>query len=158
MELWEVTNTASVTVSKYLSKSSAADNLVSEYSKILDEKISNIKDDVQQMEIVQEKLDEINSMHEELTGEVKVDEDSGNANRNEDFVSKMLSIETVKRFMPDGSIMVTTYEGGKITEQVRHKPHMSVVPDYTAPPKPDGSPETELKPTQNFDLEMLLMM
>ena len=24
--------------------------------------------------------------------------------------------------------------------------------------KPDGSPETELKPTQNFDLEMLLMM
>jgi len=158
MELWEVTNTASVTVSKYLSKSSAADSLVSEYSKILAEKISNIKDDVQQMQIVQEKLDEISSMHEELTGEVKVDEDSGNANRNEDFVSKMLSVETVKRFMPDGSIMVTTYEGGKITEQVRHKPHMSVVPDYTAPPKPDGSPETELKPTQNFDLEMLLMM
>ena len=158
MELWEVTNTASVTVSKYLSKSSAADNLVSEYSKILDEKISNIKADVQQMQIVQEKLDEISSMHEELTGEVKVDEDSGNANRNEDFVTRMLNVETVKRFMPDGSIMVTTYEGGKITDQVRHKPHMAVVPDYSAPPKPDGSPETELKPTQNFDLEMLLMM
>ena len=158
MELWEVTSTASVTVSKYLSKTSAAESLVSEYSKILDEKISNIKADVQQMEIVREQLNEISSMHEELTGEVKVNEDSGNANRNEDFVSKMLSVETVKRFMPDGSIMVTTYEGGKITDQVRHKPHMSVVPDYSAPPKPDGSPETELKPTQNFDLEMLLMM
>ena len=35
---------------------------------------------------------------------------------------------------------------------------MMVVPDYTAPPKPDGSPSTELKPYQNLDLEMLLMM
>ena len=38
------------------------------------------------------------------------------------------------------------------------KPHMIAVPDYDAPPKPDGSPEIELKPYQNFDLEMLLMM
>ena len=158
MELWEVTSAASVTAAKYLRKTSAADSLVSEYSKILDEKISNIKADVRQMEIVQEQLDEISALQEELTGEVKVDEDSGNANRSEDFVSRMLNVETVKRFMPDGSIMVTTYEGGKITDQVRHKPHMAVVPDYSAPPKPDGSPETELKPTQNFDLELLLMM
>ena len=54
--------------------------------------------------------------------------------------------------------MLTTYEDGRIVEQVKHKPHMTVVPDYTAPPKPDGSVATELKPTQNFDLAMLLMM
>ena len=157
MELWEVTKTVSVTVSTSCKKVST-DNVASEYSKILAEKISNIKTDVKQMEEVQEKLDEIRELHEELTGKVKVDEDSGNANRNGGSVSKTVDIETIRRFMPDGSIMVTTYEDGKVTEQVRHKPHMTVVPDYSAPPKADGSPHTELKPTQNFDLAMLLMM
>ena len=157
MELWEVTKTVSVTVSTSCKKVSTG-NVASEYSKILAEKISNIKTDVKQMEEVQEKLDEIREMHEELTGKVKVDEDSGNANRNDGSVSKTVDIETIRRFMPDGSIMVTTYEDGKVTEQVRHKPHMTVVPDYAAPPKADGSPHTELKPTQNFDLAMLLMM
>ncbi|MBR0290201.1 MAG: hypothetical protein IJQ82_14585, partial [Selenomonadaceae bacterium] len=149
--------TVSVTVSTSCKKVSTG-NVASEYSKILAEKISNIKTDVKQMEEVQEKLDEIREMHEELTGKVKVDEDSGNANRNGGSVSKTVDIETIRRFMPDGSIMVTTYEDGKVTEQVRHKPHMTVVPDYSAPPKADGSPHTELKPTQNFDLAMLLMM
>ena len=157
MELWEVTKTVSVTVSTSCKKVSTG-NVASEYSKILAEKISNIKTDVKQMEEVQEKLDEIRELHEELTGKVKVDEDSGNANRNGGSVSKTVDIETIRRFMPDGSIMVTTYEDGKVTEQVRHKPHMTVVPDYSAPPKADGSPHTELKPTQNFDLAMLLMM
>ena len=157
MELWEVTKTVSVTVSTSCKKVSTG-NVASEYSKILAEKISNIKTDVKQMEEVQEKLDEIRELHEELTGKVKVDEDSGNANRNGGSVSKTVDIETIRRFMPDDSIMVTTYEDGKVTEQVRHKPHMTVVPDYSAPPKADGSPHTELKPTQNFDLAMLLMM
>ena len=132
--------------------------VASEYSKILAEKISNVKIDVQQMEAVQEQLNEIRDLQEELTGEIKIDEDSGNANRDSGSVSRNVEVETIKRFMPDGSIMVTTYENGKITEQVRHKPHMALVPDYSAPPKPDGSPEMELKPSQNFDLEMLLMM
>ena len=160
MELWELSVSVtkfSVTASQTTCKSRVR-SVASEYARILDEKISNVKEDVRQMEIVQEQLDEIRDMHEELTGEVKEDEDSGNANRKGDGLSKKVELETVKRFMPDGSIMVTTYEGSKIVEQVRHKPHMTVAPDYSAPPKPDGSPATELKPVQNFDLEMLLMM
>ena len=158
MGIWEV-NTVSVTVSKTSYKNSSSSGIASEYSKILAEKMANVKNDVKQMEIIQDQLDEIRELHEELTGDIKVDEDSGNANRDAGGSSvKTVEIETIKRFMPDGSIMVTTYENGKITEQVRHKPHMMVVPDYTAPPKPDGSPQTELKPYQNLDLEMLLMM
>lgn len=159
MGIWEVTSSPLLEVdgkSSYKSKSKS--DIASEYSKILAEKISNIRADVQQMEETQEQLDEIRDLQEELTGKVKVDEDSGNANRDSGGITKTVEVETIKRFMPDGSIMVTTYENGKITEQVRHKPHIMVVPDYTAPPKPDGSPATELKPYQNLDLEMLLMM
>ena len=142
MGIWEVQNSSLLDVngSTYKAKSKG---VASEYSKILAEKISTAKADLEQMEAVQEQLDEIDELHEELTG------NSG---------SQMVEVETIKRFMPDGSIMVTTYENGKITEQVRHKPHMIAAPDYTAPPKPDGSPAIELKPYQNFDLEMLLMM
>ena len=142
MGIWEVQNSSLLDVngSTYKAKSKG---VASEYSKILAEKISTAKADLEQMEAVQEQLDEIDELHEELTG------NSG---------SQMVEVETIKRFMPDGSIMVTTYEDGKITEQVRHKPPMMVVPDYTAPPTPDGSPAIELKPYQNFDLEMLLMM
>lgn len=159
MGIWEVTKVAAGTgrnaaQSSYNSKS----NVASEYSQILAEKISNIKADVQAMEAVREQLDEISDLHEELTGEVKIDEDSGNANRDSSSSTTIIEQETIKRFLPDGSIMVTTYEGSRIVEQVKHKPHMMVVPDYTAPPKPDGSPATELKPTHSLELEMLLMM
>ena len=157
MGIWEIkiTETEVKSNSSYKGKSSG---VASDYSKILAEKISNIKTDVQQMKSTQEKLDEIRDLQEEITGNVKIDEDSGNANRSSGTVTKTVEVETIKRFMPDGSIMVTTYENGKITEQVRHKPHMIAVPDYTAPPKPDGSAPTKLKPYQNLDLEMLLMM
>ena len=157
MGIWEISSLPEEMIGTSSYKVSSK-GVASEYSKILAEKMSNVKRDVQQMEIIQEHLDEISDMHEELTGEVKIDEDSGNANRDSGSVSKTVEVETIKRFMPDGSIMVTTYENGKVTEQVRHKPHMMVVPDYTAPPNPDGSPATELKPYQNLDLEMLLMM
>lgn len=158
MGIWEV-KVSSLDIDVNFSPKSSSKSVASEYSKILAEKISNIKTDVQAMRETQEQLDAIRDMHEELTGEIKIDEDSGNANREGgDASTKIVEVETIKRFMPDGSIMVTTYEGGKITEQVRHKPHMMVVPDYTAPPKADGSPATELKPYQNLDLEMLLMM
>ena len=157
MGIWEISSLPEEMIGTSSYKVSSK-GVASEYSKILAEKMSNVKRDVQQMEIIQEQLDEISDMHEELTGEVKIDEDSGNANRDSGSVSKTVEVETIKRFMPDGSIMVTTYENGKVTEQVRHKPHMMVVPDYTAPLNPDGSPATELKPYQNLDLEMLLMM
>ncbi|MBQ6006736.1 MAG: DUF3813 domain-containing protein [Selenomonadaceae bacterium] len=143
MQLWEIANpvanfSGNASQTLYRGKQ----NVSSAYAQILAEKISNIKADVEQMEAVQEQLDEIDELHAELTG--------GGVN--------IPTVETVARFMPDGSIMVTTYEDGKITEQVKHKPHMTVMPDYTAPPKPDGSVDTELKPTQNFDLQLLLMM
>ena len=142
MGIWEVQNSSLLNLNGSTHKSGSK-ALVSEYSKILDEKIANVKEDIEKMEAVQEKLDEIDELQAELTG-------NGTA--------QMVEVETIKRFMPDGSIMVTTYENGKITEQIRHKPHMMAVPDYNAPPKADGSPEIELKPYQNFDLEMLLMM
>ena len=157
MGILEIKSSALIDVDNPKYKASSK-SVASEYSKILAEKMSNVKADVQKMEEVQAQINEIRDLQEELTGEVKLDEDSGNANRDGGAVTKTVEVETIKRFMPDGSIMVTTYENGKITEQVRHKPHMMAVPDYTAPPKPDGSPATELKPYQNFDLEMLLMM
>ena len=158
MGILEIQSSSLIDVDNPKYKANSSKSVASEYSKILAAKISNVKADVQAMEAIQEQLNEIRDLQEELTGEVKLDEDSGNANRTDNAVTETVEIETVKRFMPDGSIMVTTYENGKVTEQVRHKPHMMVVPDYTAPPKPDGSPSTELKPYQNLDLEMLLMM
>ncbi|MBR4642535.1 MAG: hypothetical protein IKO74_07405 [Selenomonadaceae bacterium] len=158
MGILEIQSSSLIDIDNPKYKANSSKSVASEYSKILAAKISNVKADVRAMEAIQEQLNEIRDLQEELTGEVKLDEDSGNANRTDNAVTKAVEIETVKRFMPDGSIMVTTYENGKVTEQVRHKPHMTVVPDYTAPPKPDGSPSTELKPYQNLDLEMLLMM
>ena len=160
MGIWTVTKPAAGTELNALQSSyKGTSNVASEYSKILAEKISNLKADVRAMETVREQLDEISDLHEELTGEVKIDEDSGNANRDDGSSSTtIIEQETIKRLLPDGSIMVTTYEGSRIVEQVKHKPHMTVVPDYTAPPKPDGSPATELKPTRSLELEMLLML
>lgn len=143
MGIWEIQAT-SLDINIGTTRKVSSKGVASDYSKILAEKISNIKADVEAMEEVQDQLDEIEEMQAKLTGD-------GTS-------SGITEIETIKRFMPDGSIMVTTYENGEITEQIRHKPHMSVVPDYTAPPKADGSPATELKPYQNLDLEMLLMM
>lgn len=159
MEIWEVTK-FSTTVAKSASKSlcGAGQNVASEYSQILAEKISNVRADVEAMAAVREQLDEICAMHEELTGDVKVDEDSGNANRDDAALQKFMQTETIKRFLPDGTIMITTYEGSRIVEQVKHKPHMVSVPDYTAPPNPDGTVATKLEPRQSLDLAMLLMM
>lgn len=157
MGIWEINN-PTLGISSNPSYKANTKGVASDYSKILAEKISNVQTDIEQMREVQEQLNEISELHEELTGEVKIDEDSGNANRDGGSTSSNVEVETIKRFMPDGSIMVTTYENGKITEQVRHKPHMMVVPDYTAPPKPDGSPATELKPSRSLELEMLLSL
>lgn len=157
MEIWKVTKLAAGTKAAQSSYRNKTSGTVSEYSKILAEKIANVKTDLREMEMVQEQLDEIRDLHEELTGEVKRDEDSGNANR-EGGRANISNVERIKRFLPDGSIMVTTYEDGKITGQIKHKPHMTVVPDYTAPPKDDGTVATKLKPSQSFDLAMLLMI
>ena len=159
MGIWEVTAVASTGRNAAQSSSKGTLPVASEYSKILAEKLANIKADVRQMEAVREQLDEISDLHEELTGEVKVNEDSGNANRDDDSaVSTITCVEKIKRFLPDGSVMITTYENGKMTDRLTLKPHMTVVPDYTAPPDPDGSVATELKPTRSLELQMLLML
>ena len=160
MGIWEVTTFAAGTGRNAAQSSSKGTSPVaSEYAKILAEKLANIKTDVRQMEAVREQLDEIGDLHEELTGEVKVDEDSGNANRDEgNSTSTITCVEKIKRFLPDGSVMITTYEDGKMTDRMILKPHMTVVPDYTAPPEPDGSVATELKPTRSLELQMLLML
>lgn len=162
MGFWEVTIIATGTNSKAAHssyKGTSKGGVASEYSKILAEKLANVEDDVRKMEVVQEQLDAIRDLHEELTGEVKADEDSGNANRDDDSNAATITcVEKVKRFLPDGSVMVTTYEDGRMTDRLKLKPHMTVVPDYTAPPEPDGSVATELKPTRSLELQMLLMM
>lgn len=159
MEIWEVTNSAA-TLSKSASHSSykSGSSIVSEYSQILAAKISSVREDVQAMQAVREQLDEICELQEEITGDVKVDEDSGNANRDDDSAPIIKPTETIRRFLPDGTISITTYQGSKIVEQVRHKPHMVSVPDYTAPPNPDGTTATKFEARQSLDLAMLLMM
>ena len=156
MEVLEVTNLAAGSRKKSAqSLNKSADGAVSEYSKILAEKLSNVKADMREMEKVQNQLDEICDLQKELTGRVKVDEDSGNANRKEGTISNLPCVEKVRRYLPDGSVLITTYEDGRISDRVKMKPHMLVVPDYTAPPKPDGTVETTLKATQNFFLEFM---
>lgn len=158
MEIWEVAKPATSFNRNAPQQSHKANSVASEYSKILAAKLSNVKADVQAMAAVQEQLDDIRNMHEELTHTVKVDEDSGNANRDDDSATaQIIMTEKVRRFLPDGSIMVTTYEDGRITERVKLKPHMIVVPDYTAPPKADGSVATQLKPTNVFRQELMMM-
>ncbi|MBR4384569.1 MAG: hypothetical protein IKP64_13555 [Selenomonadaceae bacterium] len=157
MDIREITNstTSLAGTSTRRSKSSIA----SEYSQILASKIANVKTDIEKMNAVQEQLDEIADLQEEITGEVKIDEDSGNANRNDSSgTASAKAVETIKRFMPDGSILITTYEGGTITEQIKQKPHLQIVADYSAPPNPDGSVATKVERTQSLDLAALLMM
>ena len=157
MEIWEVTKPAAG-VKKNSAQSSykLPKGVVSEYSKVLAEKMSNAKTDIREMEVIRGQLNEISDLHADLTGEFKVDEDSGNANREEGASSNIICVEKVKKFLPDGSVMITTYEDGKIADRVKMKPHMISVADYSVPPKADGSPETTLKPTQNFFLDFMM--
>ncbi|MBQ6131124.1 MAG: hypothetical protein IJL12_02125 [Selenomonadaceae bacterium] len=67
MGIWEV-KVSSLDIDVKVSAKSSSKSVASEYSKILAEKISNIKTDVQAMREIQEQLDEIRDMHVELTG------------------------------------------------------------------------------------------
>ena len=156
MDIREITNLAADFGSS--TRKSKSNGITSEYSKILAKKLANVKTDVKKMNAVQDQLDEIRDLQEEITGEVKLDEDSGNANRKDFNGATAKTVETIKRFMPDGSILITTYEGSTITEQIKQKPHLKVVPDYAAPPNPDGSVAKKTERAQNLDLMALLSM
>ena len=112
---------------------SPADN--SEYAKILAEKIS-----------------EVDSEFEDAKNNLSEQNQSAGGKNN-----SSVATETIKRFMPDGSIMITTYEGSSIVQQIKLRPHLVPVADYSAPPSASGEPQIELKPQQSLDLLSLLM-
>ncbi len=66
------------------------------------------------------------------------------------------TIETIKHFKPDGSIVITTYEDGKITDRTRIKPHLVPVPDFDAPLTPEG--KLDIKYVPHMSLMELLMI
>ena len=111
-----------------------AAEISSEYAKILSEKISEV--------------------------EAAMDEARENAEQQQQNFSSSSnsakSIETVKRFMPDGSIMITTYEDGEISSQIKKRPHLVPMPDYSAPPDASGNVSTKM--VQQFSAADLLMM
>ena len=111
-------------------------NVSSDYAKILAEKISEVETEFEETE---------NNL----------------SNQNQSFGggenSSASSVETVKRFMPDGSILITTYDGSSITQQTKLRPHLVPVADYSAPPTSTGEPEIKFEAKQNLDLLSLLM-
>ena len=104
------------------------------YAKILSEQISRLEQDAQ-------------SETENLSSQNQNDDNSPNT---------MAVIETVRRFRPDGSIMITTYKDGKIDSTTKIKPHLVPMPDYDAPPTPEGDPEVKMEP--KLSLAQLLML
>ena len=65
------------------------------------------------------------------------------------------NIETLRKIMPDGSIRIITYENGEMVNELKIRTHPVAVPDYSAPPTPDGEPA--LKSEQRLSLAALLM-
>ena len=111
-------------------------NVSSDYAKILAEKIS-----------------EVETEFEETENNLSNQNQSSGGGEN----SSASSVETVKRFMPDGSILITTYDGSSITQQTKLRPHLVPVADYSAPPTSTGEPEIKFEAKQNLDLLSLLM-
>ena len=111
-----------------------AAQISSDYAKILAEKISEI---------------------EAAMKETQENAEQQQQNFSENSTSAK-SVETIKRFMPDGSIMITTYEDGEISSQIKKRPHLVPTPDYSAPP--DASGNVAMKMTQQFSAADLLMM
>ena len=112
---------------------STSENISSDYAKILAEKISEVENEFEETKN--------NLSNQNFGGEN----------------SKSTSTETVKRFMPDGTIILTTYNGSNIVQQIKFPPHLVPVTDYSAPPNSSGEPAIKLEPKQNLDLFNLLM-
>lgn len=111
-----------------------AAEISSEYAKILAEKISEV---------------------EAAMKEAQENAEQQQQNSSENSTSAK-SVETIKRFMPDGSIMITTYEDGEISSQIKKRPHLVPTPDFSAPP--DASGNVAMKMEQHFSAADLLMM
>lgn len=113
---------------------SNAAQVSSDYAKILSEKISEIEA----------------AMHEAQDNAEQQQQNFSSG------TNSAKSVETIKRLMPDGSIMITTYEDGEISSQVKKRPHLVPTPDFSAPP--DASGNVAMKMEQHFSAADLLMM
>ena len=114
----------------------AAGNVVGEssgYAKILAEKIAEVDSD----------------MNKQNNSASQQDNAATSGERS------MTNIETLRKIMPDGSIRIITYENGEMVEEMKIRTHPVAVPDYSAPPTPDGEPA--LKSEQRLSLAALLM-
>lgn len=114
----------------------AAGNVVGEssgYAKILAEKIAEVDSDMNKQNNSASQQDNAATSGEK----------------------SMTNIETLRKIMPDGSIRIITYENGEMVEEMKIRTHPVAVPDYSAPPTPDGEPA--LKSEQRLSLAALLM-
>ena len=82
-------------------------NTPEEFQSILWEKIGSIRDTLEEMRAQREAINTVKA---------------------EGMVT-----EVVRRYMPDGSIMITQYVGGKIKDRYRKPPHLELVPDPNSP-------------------------
>jgi hypothetical protein len=141
MGLWDINNVSADLIKTVAKSSGNSGNFAvsnsagfsSDYAKILAQKISQLEQDVQAAS------ENVSTQDQELSADTNLE-----------------VIETVKRFRPDGSIMITTYKDGKIDSTTKIKPHLVAVPDYNAPPTPQGDPE--IKMVRQLSLAELLML
>ena len=103
---------------------------------------------MERMSKIQEELDENRKLQEELTGKSQ-EEDTNSSSYD--------STETIKRFMPDGSILFMKVKGGEIVEQFEKKPHFVAVADPSAPQSSTGSNAVSMKMKPQLDLFSLLI-
>jgi len=151
MKLWEITSTQnSLSSNANAQTRTSTSTAASEYAKILADKIANAKIEMEQMNEIQEALDEIQDLHEELTGH-RTDEKSSGGSSSEE------ATETVKKFLPDGSILVMTVKDGEVVEQNKKKPHMVAVPDLSAPLTPSGNTAVTIKAKPQLDFFSLVL-
>ena len=101
--------------------------------------------------ILAEKISEVQSEFEETKNNLS------NQNQFSSGENSSSSTETIKRFMPDGSVMITTYDGSSIIQQTKIRPHLVPVADYSVPPTESGEPAIKMVAKQNLDLISLLM-
>ena len=153
MELWQVTSTQNTQKINPISKSNQSSlnanyKTQSDYSKILADKIANAKSDMEKMSEIQKQLDEIEDLQEELTGKSHDDKSDTNSRG---------ATETIKRFMPDGSIMYMKIKGGEVIEQYQKKPHLVAVADPSAPQGVSGNEAVTIKMKPQLDLFSLIM-
>ncbi|MBQ9479419.1 MAG: hypothetical protein IJU71_07695 [Selenomonadaceae bacterium] len=141
MKIWEIGSQLPLTTSKGSSDDSSTP---SEYAKILAEKIADARTEMEQMDEIQARLDEIAELHEELTGRALGSSQSGEKS-------------TIRKFKPDGSILFLTVQDGKTVSVIKKKPRLVAVSDPMAPPTPSGKIAIKLEARPEIDFAAFMM-